>query len=745
MGCCGSKGKLPNDDNFSPIEPAQQPSKKEEEDDGTSLLTLTLAPNESGRFGVILMALQDDDGSGSVRIREIESSSPNAVLFCKGDEIISVGGVDVRGDYEKCMEQLRKSKGNSVEVCLRRNKGNAASAIVSAPPAAAAAGAAQETEEGDERDTGEEATQVAEPEVADAASRAAAAEEAIAAPATEPAAPEVATVESAPEVATVESAPEVVQERLPPPSLSADGSGAALSSAPSGMPDVSFDEEDDVARLVRDFKSESAADDARAKVADGLGLDGYAGSNGGDPLGLDGYAGSNGGDPRRVIHCGYLTKAPVKGVGRKRRRWMILRATLIEWHEDEAHASGEPKGKMDFTPAATKIVSAPEKDGLTIHNGDEKLLLSGERVDLATWAEKLQATVDRLKATASSGGGGSNSGGQGGAKEKTRERRRSSSSRFKSGPRRDRREARRDMAFMEDMRAEPARGRYEGERNKKGEKHGHGKYTTARGDVYEGQWAESYMHGKGKCTWVEGDVYEGGYKAGKKHGTGSVRYADGDMYEGEFRAGAMEGQGMFTYIIAGVEPDPDAPEGSAARMGVEQIEDVYEGSFAGGRPDGHGLYRYADGGVYEGEYRGGKKEGRGTARYIDGAVYTGDYKGDKMHGRGKYTYPSGAVYEGQWKGDEENGHGVARYADGNTYDGQWVRGRREGVGTFRWKDAGNVEVSRFVGGKNAGEGAKWSVDGESAYRLKDGQETGETISLEEAKRIADEIGLPAPF
>ena len=32
-----------------------------------------------------------------------------------------------------------------------------------------------------------------------------------------------------------------------------------------------------------------------------------------------------------------------------------------------------------------------------------------------------------------------------------------------------------------------------------------------------------------------------------------------------------------------------------------------------------------------------------------------------------------------------------------------------------------------------------------AWRLQDGQETGETISLEVAKSIADEIGLAAPF
>ena len=42
-----------------------------------------------------------------------------------------------------------------------------------------------------------------------------------------------------------------------------------------------------------------------------------------------------------------------------------------------------------------------------------------------------------------------------------------------------------------------------------------------------------------------------------------------------------------------------------------------------------------------------------------------------------------------------------------------------------------------------GEGAQWSADRATAWRLSDGKQ-GEPISLEEAARIAERVGLPVP-
>ena len=54
-----------------------------------------------------------------------------------------------------------------------------------------------------------------------------------------------------------------------------------------------------------------------------------------------------------------------------------------------------------------------------------------------------------------------------------------------------------------------------------------------------------------------------------------------------------------------------------------------------------------------------------------------------------------------------------------------------------------VDVGRFKAGADVGEGAKWSADRATAWRVSDGK-SGEAISLEEAARIAERVGLPVP-
>ena len=57
--------------------------------------------------------------------------------------------------------------------------------------------------------------------------------------------------------------------------------------------------------------------------------------------------------------------------------------------------------------------------------------------------------------------------------------------------------------------------------------------------------------------------------------------------------------------------------------------------------------------------------------------------------------------------------------------------------------SGEVDVTRCKGNAPVGEGAKWSADRATAWRMSDGK-AGETISLEDAARIAERVGLPVP-
>ena len=75
--------------------------------------------------------------------------------------------------------------------------------------------------------------------------------------------------------------------------------------------------------------------------------------------------------------------------------------------------------------------------------------------------------------------------------------------------------------------------------------------------------------------------------------------------------------------------------------------------------------------------------------------------------------------------------------------GQWRAGKKDGKGTFGFAD-GRVEVGTYKADNDVGEGAMWSADRRTAWRIvDDGLEVGE-ISLEEAQQIANRIGEPVP-
>ena len=77
-----------------------------------------------------------------------------------------------------------------------------------------------------------------------------------------------------------------------------------------------------------------------------------------------------------------------------------------------------------------------------------------------------------------------------------------------------------------------------------GEKQGHGKYSFAGGEVYEGEYQRGLNHGRGKLTHATGDSYDGEWADGKKHGIGTYTYASGDVDVGCYEADADVGQGV---------------------------------------------------------------------------------------------------------------------------------------------------------------------------------------------------------
>jgi hypothetical protein len=161
---------------------------------------------------------------------------------------------------------------------------------------------------------------------------------------------------------------------------------------------------------------------------------------------------------------------------------------------------------------------------------------------------------------------------------------------------------------------------------------------------------------------------------------------------------------------------------------------------------GRRIERYANGDVYEGEWKAGEREGRGIYRCADGAVYEGEWKAGKMEGRGIFRHADGAykgdVYEGEYKADKKEGRGIYRYASGAVYEGEFKAGKREGQGTYLFAD-GDIDVGFYKADIRVGEGVRWTADGRSAWQLQDGKPV-KTISLEEAERRVERLGLPMP-
>jgi hypothetical protein len=195
-------------------------------------------------------------------------------------------------------------------------------------------------------------------------------------------------------------------------------------------------------------------------------------------------------------------------------------------------------------------------------------------------------------------------------------------------------------------------------------------------------------------------------------------------------------------VLDAVAPTDSGNVIDAVAMDAESLTDYVGERNEAGEREGEGTYVYASGAKYQGEWKAGIMDGRGMYRHADGSVYEGEWKAGEKEGRGTYRHANGNVYQGEYKAGKREGHGTMLYSSGAVYEGEWKADEHEGCGTFR--HAGGVaEVSRWRAGRPVGEAAGWTPDRRQAGRMLDGKPV-ETISLERAAEIADELGLPVP-
>jgi hypothetical protein len=99
-------------------------------------------------------------------------------------------------------------------------------------------------------------------------------------------------------------------------------------------------------------------------------------------------------------------------------------------------------------------------------------------------------------------------------------------------------------------------GKYDGELDGAGCRHGKGKMTWKGGDVYEGDWKVDRMDGWGMFKYVttgNGSTYEGEFKEGQRDGKGTSRFLSGDVYVGFWIADEREGNGQYRFVDGSVE------------------------------------------------------------------------------------------------------------------------------------------------------------------------------------------------
>ena len=242
--------------------------------------------------------------------------------------------------------------------------------------------------------------------------------------------------------------------------------------------------------------------------------------------------------------------------------------------------------------------------------------------------------------------------------------------------------------------------------------HGHGVYTWANGDKYDGEWKEGYR-GRGIKTYTNGNKYDGEWKDGNWHGHGVWTWADGSKYDGNWKDGNQHGHGVKTWA-SGSKYDGEWKDDLKHGHGVlTSYFEKYDGDYKDGKKHGQGVWTGANGDKYDGEWKDGKKHGHGVyTRRNWNEKYVGEWKNDMKNGNGVSTWSHNGKYDGEWENNKYHGHGVYTGIYGNKYEGEYKDGKKHGQGIFTYKNGTKYE-GEFKDGKHHGKGVKTWPDGET--------------------------------
>ncbi|XP_031457100.1 alsin [Phasianus colchicus] len=174
---------------------------------------------------------------------------------------------------------------------------------------------------------------------------------------------------------------------------------------------------------------------------------------------------------------------------------------------------------------------------------------------------------------------------------------------------------------------------------------GYGEYRVPnkalnKDDHYVGYWKEGKMCGHGVYSYATGEVYEGCFQDNMRHGHGLLRSgkltsSSPSMFIGQWTMDKKSGYGVFDDITRGEK-----------YMGMWQ-DDLCQGN--GVVVTQFGLY-------YEGAFSTNKMMGTGILLSEDDTVYEGEFSDNwTLSGKGTLTLPNGDYIEGLFSGEWGSG------------------------------------------------------------------------------------------
>lgn len=241
---------------------------------------------------------------------------------------------------------------------------------------------------------------------------------------------------------------------------------------------------------------------------------------------------------------------------------------------------------------------------------------------------------------------------------------------------------------------------------------GQGDFSFLSGEIYTGEWSDSFMSGSGHMIFPEIGEYTGELERSKRNGTGIFQWYSGETYTGHWENDAMSGEGKYTFANGSVlEGTFEGNKPIAGKLTYQSSlsdnasdTEIIKLTYTFSDKAGHILFVTKGGLRYDGDASGLVSVGHASITYPSGNTYSGAISSGKRNGTGTYTWKntSGttiAFYEGGWKNDHMNGWGEYHYSDSEYpyLSGYFINDTPTGTLTY-YKAAGNTFETTWKNG-----------------------------------------------